>query len=39
MFAHFKKGADGRKKWDAIEDESIVPNWFIKYYSNKIKRG
>lgn len=35
LFAHFKRVQD-KKKWDEI-DEKIVPNWFVKYYSNKIK--
>ena len=34
LFAHFKKHG-GEKKWDAI-DNSIVPRWFIKYYSKKV---
>ena len=34
MFAHFKLDKDGNKKWDDI-DRNIVPDWFIKYYSNK----
>jgi predicted ABC-type ATPase len=34
MFAHFKKNGD-EKKWDPV-NENDVPNWFIRYYSNKI---
>ncbi len=34
LFAHFKKLREV-KKWDAI-DNSIVPRWFIKYYSKKV---
>jgi len=34
MFAHFKM-VGGVKKWDEIE-KSIVPRWFITYYSKKI---
>jgi predicted ABC-type ATPase len=34
MFAHFKKNALGEKEWDPI-DETIVPQWFYKYYSDK----
>jgi len=34
-FAHFKKQR-GKKIWDAMNNE-LVPNWFIKYYSNKIQ--
>ncbi len=36
-FAHFKI-VDGEKKWDDI-DRSIVPEWFIKYYSEKAARN
>lgn len=35
LFARFKN-VSGIKKWDEI-DNSIVPRWFIKYYSNKVK--
>lgn len=35
MFAHFKMNKDGEKQWDKI-DNSIVPVWFRKYYSEKI---
>lgn len=35
LFAHFKK-LRGIKKWDKI-DNSIIPRWFIKYYSEKVK--
>jgi len=34
-FAHFKK-IKGRKKWDYMDSE--FPDWFVKYYSNKIKK-
>lgn len=34
--AHFKQ-VNGKKKWDKI-DPSIVPTWFIKYYSDKVKK-
>lgn len=34
MFAHFKQ-IDGQKKWDEIKRESI-PNWFNKYYLEKV---
>lgn len=36
MFAHFKKEKD-KKKWDRV-DKKKVPHWFIKYYSEKIKK-
>ena len=36
LFAHFKKVKD-KKKWDII-DESKVPEWFLKYYSAKVKK-
>ena len=36
LFAHFKK-VRGKKKWDII-DESKVPEWFLKYYSAKVKK-
>lgn len=35
LFAHFKKSGDD-KKWDPIKKRS-VPDWFITYYSKKIK--
>ncbi len=35
LFAHFKK-VKGEKKWDYMDSE--FPDWFIKYYSNKIKK-
>ena len=35
-FAHFKK-VKGKKQWDAI-DKSQVPDWFLKYYSAKVKK-
>lgn len=34
MFAHFKRRKD-KKKWDHV-DNSIVPGWFKKYYSEKV---
>lgn len=35
MFGHFKLNADGEKVWDNL-DKNAYPNWFKKYYSNKI---
>jgi predicted ABC-type ATPase len=35
LFAHFKI-VGGVKIWDEI-DKSIIPRWFIKYYSKKVK--
>jgi hypothetical protein len=35
LFAHFKNER-GEKHWDEIDPEE-VPDWFIKYYSNKVK--
>lgn len=35
LFAHFK-AIKKEKKWDKI-DMKEVPEWFIKYYSNKVK--
>lgn len=35
-FAHFKK-AKGKKQWDPI-DKVQVPQWFLKYYSGKVKK-
>ncbi|WP_172623203.1 zeta toxin family protein [Flavisolibacter ginsenosidimutans] len=35
MFAHFKSGG-GKKKWDRIQ-KSGVPEWFKKYYSDKVR--
>jgi predicted ABC-type ATPase len=35
MFAHFKS-AGGKKKWDRIQ-KGQVPEWFKKYYSDKVK--
>lgn len=35
LFAHFKN-VKGEKIWDPIVEEN-VPNWFIEYYSKKIK--
>ncbi|MFK7785040.1 MAG: hypothetical protein AB8B56_07985 [Crocinitomicaceae bacterium] len=37
LFAHFKLNAEGDKKW-TITNEAFVPNWFIKYYSEKAKK-
>jgi predicted ABC-type ATPase len=37
LFAHFKLNKEGKKDWDDI-DESSLPNWFIKYYLNKIPK-
>jgi predicted ABC-type ATPase len=34
LFAHFKKHS-GKKEWDDIE-RGKVPDWFIKYYSNRL---
>lgn len=36
LFAHFKMVA-GKKKWDRIK-EAEVPEWFRKYYSDKVKK-
>jgi predicted ABC-type ATPase len=36
MFAHFKKKGD-RKVWDRMKKKE-VPNWFRKYYSDKISK-
>ncbi len=35
-FAHFKV-VSGKKVWDKL-DASKVPDWFIKYYSNKVTK-
>lgn len=35
LFAHFKN-EKGEKQWDEINPDE-VPDWFIKYYSNKVK--
>lgn len=35
MFAHFKLNSEGTKVWDEIDDIKY-PNWFKKYYSDKI---
>jgi predicted ABC-type ATPase len=35
MFAHFKK-VKGKKHWDKINNDD-VPNWFLQYYSEKVK--
>jgi predicted ABC-type ATPase len=37
LFAHFKKGKAGKKEWDRI-NKADVPEWFIKYYSRKVKK-
>ncbi len=37
LFAHFKLNREGKKEWDPI-DKTLVPSWFIKYYSEKIKK-
>ncbi len=34
MFAHFKL-VSGKKKWDEIDEEQ-VPEWFVRYYSDKV---
>ena len=36
MFAHFKKNGN-KKKWDKLKKKD-VPNWFIDYYSGKVKK-
>ena len=36
LFAHFKSGKKG-KSWDKVK-ETDVPDWFRKYYSNKIPK-
>ncbi len=36
LFAHFKKIKE-KKKWDKIEQKQ-VPDWFITYYSSKVKK-
>ncbi|MEI6143755.1 MAG: hypothetical protein WCP85_31035 [Mariniphaga sp.] len=36
MFAHFKINKDGIKLWDNMQQSSI-PVWFRKYYSDKVK--
>jgi predicted ABC-type ATPase len=36
-FAHFKQ-IKGKKKWDKIQDIAAVPQWFLKYYSAKVKK-
>lgn len=35
LFARFKN-VRGTKKWE-ITDDSVVPRWFRKYYSDKVK--
>ena len=35
LIAHFKKNKD-KKTWDSI-DTKRLPEWFVKYYLNKIK--
>ncbi len=37
LFAHFKR-ARGKKKWDKNLIDKEIPEWFITYYSNKIKK-
>jgi len=37
MFVHFKL-QKGKKKWDII-DKKNVPEWFRKYYSDKVKKS
>ncbi len=36
LFAHFKINKEGNKSWDPI-DKSLIPIWFKKYYSNKVR--
>lgn len=36
LFAHFKVNAAGEKNW-TVPNEEFVPNWFIKYYSEKAR--
>jgi predicted ABC-type ATPase len=36
LFAHFKKER-GKKKWN-IPNRRNIPQWFLKYYSSKVKR-
>lgn len=36
LFAHFKKAKE-KKQWDPI-DKTEVPEWFLKYYSAKVKK-
>lgn len=36
MFAQFKVDENGEKQWNVEEDK--VPNWFLDYYSSKIKK-
>lgn len=36
MFAHFKLDLNGLKVWDELPN-SEYPNWFLEYYSSKIK--
>jgi predicted ABC-type ATPase len=36
LIAHFKK-IKGEKRWDVV-DESKIPQWFLKYYSAKVKK-
>ncbi|WP_268122882.1 hypothetical protein [Roseivirga pacifica] len=35
--AHFKV-IGGKKSWDEFDQELKVPNWFIKYYSEKVQK-
>jgi predicted ABC-type ATPase len=37
LFAHFKIDRDGKKIWDNVE-ESLIPIWFKRYYSDKVKK-
>lgn len=36
LFAHFKVNAEQEKNW-TVPNEEFVPNWFIKYYSEKAR--
>lgn len=36
MFAHFKINKDGKKVWDVM-DQTSIPIWFRKYYSDKVR--
>lgn len=36
LFAHFKTNSNDKKEWDEM-DKNKIPNWFIKYYSSKVK--
>lgn len=37
LFAHFKN-VKGEKLWDPINEQD-VPQWFLKYYSDKVKKA